>query len=135
MVGSIALGLAVATGMWNGAPPPQAIVCNRPIDARCFRRLKRARFEDRSLQKWKRHRRARIAGWEGWLSSTSTCESHGNYRINTHNGYYGGLQFSLSTWQSVGGIGYPHRNPKLEQQYRGVVLAETGGTGHWPVCG
>src|SRR4029078_5473997 len=26
------------------------------------------------------------------------CESGGNWRINTGNGYYGGLQFTQSTW-------------------------------------
>ena len=36
------------------------------------------------------------------------CESGGNWAINTGNGYYGGLQFSLGTWQSYGGPGYPH---------------------------
>src|SRR5262249_56109989 len=30
------------------------------------------------------------------------CESGGNWAINTGNGYYGGLQFNLSTWQSNG---------------------------------
>ena len=67
----------------------------------------------------------------GWLSSTASCESHGNYRTATGNGYYGGLQFSLSTWRSVGGRGYPHQNPALEQKYRAVLLVRTGGTGHW----
>ena len=28
------------------------------------------------------------------------CESSGNWAINTGNGYYGGLQFSQSTWQT-----------------------------------
>src|SRR5690606_38920186 len=27
------------------------------------------------------------------------CEAHGNWALNTGNGYYGGLQFSLATWQ------------------------------------
>ncbi len=31
------------------------------------------------------------------------CESGGNWHINTGNGYYGGLQFSLSTCRRVGG--------------------------------
>ena len=37
------------------------------------------------------------------------CESGGNWSINTGNGYYGGLQFSLSTWRAYGGDGYPHQ--------------------------
>ena len=37
------------------------------------------------------------------------CESSDNYSINTGNGYYGAYQFDLSTWQSVGGSGYPNQ--------------------------
>ena len=33
------------------------------------------------------------------------CESGGNWAANTGNGYYGGLQFNLGTWQSYGGSG------------------------------
>jgi len=31
------------------------------------------------------------------------CESTGNWSINTGNGFYGGLQFTISTWLSYGG--------------------------------
>uniref|UniRef100_UPI001B341F13 transglycosylase family protein n=1 Tax=Staphylococcus aureus TaxID=1280 RepID=UPI001B341F13 len=34
------------------------------------------------------------------------CESGGNWKINTGNGYYGGLQFSRSTWRAFGGARY-----------------------------
>lgn len=34
------------------------------------------------------------------------CESGGNWSANTGNGYYGGLQFSRSTWNSYGGGTY-----------------------------
>src|SRR5699024_2634527 len=34
------------------------------------------------------------------------CESGGNWSINTGNGYYGGLQFSASTWKAFGGGKY-----------------------------
>ena len=33
------------------------------------------------------------------------CESGGNWAANTGNGYYGGLQFTLSTWHAYGGVG------------------------------
>ena len=33
------------------------------------------------------------------------CESGGNWSANTGNGYYGGLQFSQSTWEAYGGAG------------------------------
>ena len=63
------------------------------------------------------------------------CESGGNWAINTGNGYYGGLQFSLSTWRSYGGAGYPHEQSREYQ----IMIAErvrdaTGGYGSWPAC-
>jgi uncharacterized protein YabE (DUF348 family) len=42
---------------------------------------------------------ARAAMWD----SVASCESGGNWAINTGNGYYGGLQFSRSTWLAYGG--------------------------------
>lgn len=62
------------------------------------------------------------------------CESGGNWAINTGNGYYGGLQFSLSSWRGVGGSGYPHQASRAEQIKRGQILQSRGGWGHWPAC-
>ncbi len=62
------------------------------------------------------------------------CESNGNWSINTGNGYYGGLQFSLSSWQAVGGEGYPHQASKSEQILRGERLQQMQGWGAWPAC-
>ena len=62
------------------------------------------------------------------------CESGGNWAINTGNGYYGGLQFTLSTWQAVGGSGYPHQASKAEQIKRGQILQARSGWGQWPAC-
>ena len=62
------------------------------------------------------------------------CESGGNWSLNTGNGYYGGLQFSLATWQNVGGAGYPHQATKAEQINRGKILQAQGGWGQWPYC-
>jgi uncharacterized protein YabE (DUF348 family) len=36
-----------------------------------------------------------------WLYKLRMCESHGNYQINTGNGYYGAYQFSAGTWNSL----------------------------------
>ena len=38
--------------------------------------------------------------------AVAQCESSGNWSINTGNGYYGGLQFSQSTWAAYGGTAY-----------------------------
>jgi len=63
------------------------------------------------------------------------CESGGNWAINTGNGYYGGLQFNLETWQSYGGSGYPHENSRETQiMIAERVRAATGGYGSWPAC-
>ena len=64
------------------------------------------------------------------------CESGGNWHINTGNGYYGGLQFSLSTWRAYGGTGYPHEHSREGQiAIAEKVRAASGGYGAWPHCG
>ena len=50
------------------------------------------------------------------------CESNGTWDINTGNGFYGGVQFTLSSWQAVGGEGYPHQASKAEQIKRAEIL-------------
>jgi len=62
------------------------------------------------------------------------CESGGNWTTNTGNGYYGGLQFSLSSWQAVGGTGYPHEASRDAQIEMGKRLYASGGWKHWPAC-
>ncbi|HET6698047.1 MAG TPA: transglycosylase family protein [Nocardioidaceae bacterium] len=63
------------------------------------------------------------------------CESGGNWAINTGNGYYGGLQFNLSTWHAYGGSGYPHQASRETQiAIAEKVRAANGGYGAWPAC-
>jgi hypothetical protein len=62
------------------------------------------------------------------------CESGGNWHINTGNGYYGGLQFSPSTWHSVGGTGLPHEHSRETQIHFGKILQQRAGWGQWPHC-
>lgn len=71
----------------------------------------------------------------GNWDAVAQCESGGNWAINTGNGYYGGLQFSQSTWASHGGAGSAH-NASREEQIRVAenVLANQG-PGAWPTCG
>ena len=75
-------------------------------------------------------------GIKAQLDKIAACESGGNWAANTGNGYYGGLQFNLSTWQSYGGSGRPDQNSREAQ----IAVAERvrdaeGGYGAWPVCG
>jgi Transglycosylase-like domain len=62
------------------------------------------------------------------------CESGGNWNINTGNGYYGGLQFSESSWHAVGGTGLPHEHSRDTQIAMGIRLYERAGWGSWPAC-
>ncbi|MFJ6600230.1 resuscitation-promoting factor Rpf [Micrococcus luteus] len=62
------------------------------------------------------------------------CESSGTWDINTGNGFYGGVQFTLSSWQAVGGEGYPHQASKAEQIKRAEILQDLQGWGAWPLC-
>jgi uncharacterized protein YabE (DUF348 family) len=66
------------------------------------------------------------------------CESGGNWAINTGNGYYGGLQFALGTWNAWGGGQYASR-PDLASREQQIAVATrlrdaTGGYGSWPGC-
>ncbi|MYU09466.1 LysM peptidoglycan-binding domain-containing protein [Streptomyces sp. SID8361] len=66
------------------------------------------------------------------------CESGGNWSINTGNGYYGGLQFSSSTWAAYGGTAYASTADKASKAQQ-IQIAEkvlgSQGKGAWPVCG
>lgn len=70
-------------------------------------------------------------------AALAKCESGGNWSINTGNGYYGGLQFSASSWRAVGGTKYaplPHQATPAEQVAAAEKLRASGGWGHWPAC-
>ena len=63
------------------------------------------------------------------------CESGGNWHINTGNGYYGGLQFSLGTWHAYGGSGLPSQHSREDQIAVATRLRDaSGGYGPWPAC-
>lgn len=71
-------------------------------------------------------------------TAIANCESGGDWSIDTGNGFYGGLQFSESTWLAYGGGQYAqYANEASESQQIAVaekVLAGQG-IGAWPVCG
>ena len=62
------------------------------------------------------------------------CESSGNWSMNSGNGFYGGLQFMLSTWRAYGGKGYPHQNSRAQQIAIAQKLQASAGWGQWPAC-
>ena len=71
-------------------------------------------------------------------SGVAQCESGGNWSINTGNGYYGGLQFSPTTWLEFGGGVYEPR-ADLAAKSQQIAIAEkvlaVQGKGAWPTCG
>lgn len=76
---------------------------------------------------------APVADGSVW-DKIARCESGGNWSINTGNGYYGGLQFSASSWRGVGGSGLPHQASREEQISRAEMLLARQGWGAWPSC-
>jgi hypothetical protein len=64
----------------------------------------------------------------------ATCES-GNDPHSRDGAYHGLYQFSLGTWQSVGGRGDPADASVQEQTYRAWLLYQSAGRSPWPVCG
>ncbi|MFG2913654.1 transglycosylase family protein [Kitasatospora sp. NPDC048298] len=76
---------------------------------------------------------ASVATWD----KVAQCESGGNWSINTGNGFYGGLQFTSSTWSAFGGTAYAAR-ADLATKDQQIAIAEkvlaSQGPGAWPVC-
>ncbi|CAL9484478.1 transglycosylase family protein [Streptomyces sp. enrichment culture] len=70
--------------------------------------------------------------------AVAQCESGGNWSINTGNGYFGGLQFSASTWAAYGGTQYASSADQASKAQQ-IEIAEKvlagQGKGAWPVCG
>ncbi|MER7581592.1 transglycosylase family protein [Kitasatospora sp. NPDC097691] len=76
---------------------------------------------------------APVSTWD----SVAQCESGGNWSINTGNGYYGGLQFTSSTWKAYGGTSYAaqaNQASKAQQISVAEKVLAAQGPGAWPVC-
>ncbi|MFI9627152.1 transglycosylase family protein [Streptomyces sp. NPDC052042] len=77
---------------------------------------------------------ASVATWD----AVAQCESGGNWSINTGNGYYGGLQFSQSSWAAAGGLKYAPRADlatKSQQIATAERLLAMQGPGAWGCAG
>ncbi|CAM5350326.1 Peptidoglycan DD-metalloendopeptidase family protein OS=Streptomyces tendae OX=1932 GN=GUR47_03660 PE=3 SV=1 [Streptomyces tendae] len=76
---------------------------------------------------------ADVATWD----KVAACESTDDWDVNTGNGYYGGLQFTQSTWEAFGGTRYAPR-ADLATKDQQIAVAEkvldAQGPGAWPVC-
>jgi hypothetical protein len=85
------------------------------------------------------HRRARPepkpVAVPAHLQAIAQCESGGDPTAIGGGGLYRGkYQFSVATWQAVGGSGDPAAAPEAEQDRRAIILYNTSGPGQWPVC-
>lgn len=72
----------------------------------------------------------RVASWD----ELAQCESSGDWAIDTGNTFYGGLQFTLDSWKTVGGEGSPADASRAEQIMRAEQLQDLQGWKAWPVC-
>jgi resuscitation-promoting factor RpfA len=66
------------------------------------------------------------------------CESGGRWHINTGNGFFGGLQFSSSTWRAHGGKKYASKANKASRAEQIAIarrVLASQGAGAWPTCG
>lgn len=73
----------------------------------------------------------------GVWDKVAACESTNTWDINTGNGFYGGLQFTKSTWEGFGGgsyAPYAHQATKAEQIAVARRVLAVQGPGAWPVC-
>ena len=78
---------------------------------------------------------ANFAGGSTVWDQIAQCESGGNWAANTGNGYYGGLQFNVGTWQSYGGSGLPSSASRETQIAIATKVRDaSGGYGAWPAC-
>lgn len=69
------------------------------------------------------------------LQAIAACESGGEPKTDTGNGFYGKYQFTQSTWESVGGVGNPAQAPEGLQDELAAALLEKSGASPWPKCG
>lgn len=76
---------------------------------------------------------ASVAGGSVW-DRLAQCEAGGNWGTNTGNGYYGGLQFSQSSWNAAGGTGSPANATREQQIAVAQNLQARQGWGAWPAC-
>lgn len=68
------------------------------------------------------------------FNSIAQCESSGDWSDDTGNGFYGGLQFTLESWETVGGTGNPAQASQDEQIMRADMLEKLQGWVAWPDC-
>ncbi|MFI9066504.1 transglycosylase family protein [Streptomyces sp. NPDC053429] len=78
---------------------------------------------------------ASLATWD----KVAQCEATGNWQaVDSTGTYFGGLQFSQSTWQAYGGLAYASRADRATKQQQiliGEKVLKGQGERAWPLCG
>lgn len=72
----------------------------------------------------------RVATWD----ALAECETESDWSAATGNGHYGGLQFTQTAWNAVGGTGLPNDASREEQIMRAEFLHDEQGWQAWPAC-
>lgn len=78
-----------------------------------------------------------VAADSGVWDRIARCESGGDWHISTGNGYYGGLQFSASTWRAYGGTAYAPTADRASRDQQIAVATKVQraqGWNAWPTC-
>ncbi|MFJ4866827.1 peptidoglycan DD-metalloendopeptidase family protein [Streptomyces sp. NPDC088748] len=79
---------------------------------------------------------AAAASLDTW-EKVAQCESGNDWSISTGNGFFGGLQFTASTWAEFGGLTYG-ANAHLATKEQQIEIAEKvlakQGPNAWPIC-
>lgn len=112
----------------------------RPLRSRASRAMLRVplarhrRSGDRSARAAAPPAPPAVHNWQ----AVAACESGGDWHINTGNGFYGGLQFTVTSWLGAGGGQYAPR-ADLATPDQQIAVAERllaiQGAGAWPICG
>ena len=77
--------------------------------------------------------RAQGSVWD----SLAECESGQRWQLASGNGFYGGLQFTMESWNGAGGQAYAWRADYATRSEQIVIaenLLELQGWRAWPVC-
>ncbi|MEO1061437.1 MAG: transglycosylase family protein [Actinomycetota bacterium] len=71
----------------------------------------------------------RVELWD----AVAECETEGDW-TSINDPFYGGLQFTIESWQAVGGLGRADQVPRTEQIMRAEMLLDEQGWDAWPNC-
>ena len=116
-------------------PPPPTAHSSSCVQARAV--FRREHTYIRCTVHRRHHHRRVVAppthtSWSWPWSCIAQHESGGNPAENTGNGFYGGLQFTMSTWLAYGGQGNPANASIAQQEAVAERVLHAQGWGAWP---